>query len=174
MHNFNVSPGQASNRFQNLYRNRHNLLTNPISGQRKYLLLHVAPPKIRLFPEQPGLVFLVQSPVSGADDVEKSIRGFLKSFTDTWPKYSEAEFERQKKGLITLLTEREKNLKERSQRFWADIEDEHYSLDSQALIASEVEKISKKEVLNFLKRVISDVSDQRIKIFSQGKFPQKS
>ena len=128
----------------------------------------------RRFKKTPGLVFLVQSPVSGADDVEKSIKEFLKSFTDTWPKYSEAEFERQKKGLITLLTEREKNLKERSQRFWADIEDEHYSLDSQALIAKEVKKISKKEVLSLLKKVISDVSDQRIKIFSQGKFPQKS
>ena len=128
----------------------------------------------RRFKKTPGLVFLVQSPVSGADDVEKSIKEFLKSFKDTWPKYSDAEFERQKKGLITLLTEREKNLKERSQRFWADIEDEHYSLDSQALIAKEAEKISKEEVLSLLKKVISDVSDQRIKIFSQGKFPQKS
>ena len=73
-----------------------------------------------------------------------------------------------------MLTENEKNLKERSQRFWADIEDEHYSLDSQALIAKEVRNISKKEVLGLLKKIISDVSDQRIKIFSQGKFPQKS
>ena len=128
----------------------------------------------RRFEKTPGLVFLVQSPVSGADDVEKSIKEFLRSFTDTWPKYSETEFERQKNGLITLLTENEKNLKERSQRFWADIEDEHYSLDSQALIAKEVRNISKKEVLGLLKKVISDVSDQRIKIFSQGKFPQKS
>ena len=128
----------------------------------------------RRFKKTPGLVFLVQSPVSGADDVEKSIKEFLKSFKDTWSKYPEAEFERQKKGLITLLTEREKNLKERSQRFWADIEDEHYSLDSQVLIAKETEKISKEEVLSLLKKVISDVSDQRIKIFSQGKFPQKS
>ena len=36
------------------------------------------------------------------------------------------------------------------------------------------EKISKKEVLSLLKKIIAHVSDQRIKIFSQGKFPQKS
>ena len=53
----------------------------------------------------------------------------------------------QKSGLINRLTESDKNLGERSQRYWRDIFDEHYTLDSLQQIATEVSKLSKEDML---------------------------
>jgi secreted Zn-dependent insulinase-like peptidase len=83
--------------------------------------------------------------------VEAATQEFVQQYIDDWPNLSNAEFEQQKSGLISSLTESDKNLAERSQRYWQDIYDEHYTLDSRKQIADEVATLSKEDMLAFFK-----------------------
>ena len=117
-----------------------------------------------------GNIFLVQSPVASALAVEAATQEFVQQYIDDWPNLSNAEFEQQKSGLISSLTESDKNLAERSQRYWQDIYDEHYTLDSRKQIADEVASLSKEDMLAFFKDLQQRVNERSVLIYSKGKF----
>ena len=119
-----------------------------------------------------GNLFLVQSPVASAKAVEDASLKFVQEYIDAWPDLSDAEFRQQKSGLISRLTESDKNLGERSQRYWRDIYDEHYSLDSLQQLAGEVSNLSKADMLAFFKDLQRRLQEQSILIYSSGKFAE--
>jgi insulysin len=119
-----------------------------------------------------GNLFLVQSPVASAKAVEEATMTFIQEYIDAWPNLSDAEFNQQKSGLINRLTESDKNLGERSQRYWRDIFDEHYTLDSLQQIATEVSKLSKEDMLAFFQDLQKRLKEQSILIYSSGKFDE--
>ena len=119
-----------------------------------------------------GNLFLVQSPVASAAAVTDASLSFVQQYIDAWPKLSGAEFSQQKSGLINRLTESDKNLGERSQRYWQDIYDEHYTLDSREQIAREVGKLSKRDMLAFFKDLQRRLKEQSLLIYSSGKFAE--
>ena len=119
-----------------------------------------------------GNLFLVQSPVASAKAVEEATMTFIQEYIDAWPNLSDAEFNQQKSGLINRLTESDKNLGERSQRYWRDIFDEHYTLDSLQQIATEVSKLSKEDMLVFFQDLQKRLKEQSILIYSSGKFDE--
>ena len=119
-----------------------------------------------------GNLFLVQSPVASAVAVTDASLSFMQQYIDAWPKLSGAEFSQQKSGLINRLTESDKNLGERSQRYWQDIYDEHYTLDSREQIAREVGKLSKRDMLAFFKDLQRRLKEQSLLIYSSGKFAE--
>ena len=112
----------------------------------------------------------MQSPVASALAVEAATQKFVQQYIDDWPNLSNAEFEQQKSGLISSLTESDKNLAERSQRYWQDIYDEHYTLDSRKQIADEVASLSKADMLAFFKDLQQRVNERSVLIYSKGKF----
>ncbi len=119
-----------------------------------------------------GNIFLVQSPVASALAVEEATQEFMQQYIDAWPALSNAEFDQQKSGLINRLTESDKNLSERSQRYWQDIYDEHYTLDSREQIATAVAKLSKDDMLAFFVDLQKRLSQQSVLIYSKGKFAE--
>ena len=78
----------------------------------------------------------------------------------------------QKSGLITLLTEKPKNLNERSQRYWSDLADQWHSFDSREQIAAEVANLTQADMQAFFQRLQRHLQDQRLLIFTQGRFEE--
>ncbi len=117
-----------------------------------------------------GNIFLVQSPVASALAVEAATAEFMQRYIDAWPALSDAEFNQQKSGLINRLTESDKNLGERTQRYWQDIYDDHYTLDSREQIAAEVGRLTKADMRAFFEDLQQRLEQRSVLIYSKGKF----
>ena len=127
---------------------------------------------VRRMNTRSGNLFLVQSPKAGAEDLELATLTFLQNYIDGWKDLGDAEFAQQKSGLISRLTESDKNLGQRSQKYWQNLNDENYNFDSNEQIAAEVAKLSKAEMGEFMQNILKRLKTQRILIFSPGKFEQ--
>ena len=127
---------------------------------------------VRRLNTRSGNLFLVQSPKAGAEDLELATLTFMQNYIDRWKDLSDAEFAQQKSGLISRLTESDKNLGQRSQKYWQNLNDENYNFDSNEQIAAEVEKLSKAEMGAFMQDILERLQSKRILIFSPGKFEQ--
>jgi secreted Zn-dependent insulinase-like peptidase len=79
-------------------------------------------------------------------------------------------FEAQKLGLITRLTERDKNLRERTSRYLADLDVDETGFDSQARIADIVATLTLKDMRRFYGEVLSKLAERRVLIYSMGRF----
>ncbi len=127
---------------------------------------------VRRLNTRSGNLFLVQSPKAGAKDLEQATLTFMQNYVNRWQDLSDAEFAQQKSGLISRLTESDKNLGQRSQKYWQNLTDENYNFDSNEQIAAEVEKLSKAEMGDFMQDILKRLKSKRILIFSPGKFEQ--
>jgi secreted Zn-dependent insulinase-like peptidase len=83
---------------------------------------------------------------------------------------TEAAFEQQKAGLMTRLLEKDKNLNQRSQRYWQNLAEENYRFDTNQQIAELVNALTKAEMKAFLGDVSTRVMNRRLLIFSDGAF----
>ena len=94
----------------------------------------------------------------------------MQSYVDEWKDLSDEAFAQQKAGVITRLTEKDKNLSQRSTRYWQDLGNEVFTFDSKQQIAAEVEKLSKNDMGEFMQNILSALQERRLMIYSQGKF----
>ena len=86
----------------------------------------------RLMNERNGLVFLVQSPVQGADYLEEATASFLAQYLESLGTMTEQEFRQHQDGLINNLLQKDKNLSQRSQRYWSDLKKDNLAFDAAA------------------------------------------
>ena len=99
---------------------------------------------------------------------------FLQDYVDNWDTLSDEFFEQQKNGLIARLTEQDKNLSQRSQRYWQSLAEENYDFDSNQQIADIVTALTKADMGGFLQDLLRRVENRRVKIYSQGAFAQSA
>jgi insulysin len=118
----------------------------------------------------PGIAFVVQSPVAGAGTLLQLTDAFLTQYRSTLEAMPADEFSQYKQGLISRLREQDKNLVDRSQRYWSDLDVGFTDLDSRQQIAAEVEKIDKPQLLAFYDRLHELEQRRRLVIYSRGKF----
>ncbi|ATX77562.1 insulinase family protein [Reinekea forsetii] len=90
----------------------------------------------------PALLLYVQSPSTDAAMVQLYSNRFLSRFAQQLANMNELSFEAYKRGLMTGLTEPDKNLFALSSRYWQNIQDGNHNFNTRARIAAEVEKIS--------------------------------
>ncbi|MAH74143.1 MAG: hypothetical protein CBC09_08920 [Cellvibrionales bacterium TMED49] len=128
----------------------------------------------RRFRDLTGNIFLIQSPVMGVSGLEEASLEFLRAYLSQWSELSREEFLEQKRGLINRLTQKDKNLGERSRRYWTDLENENFQFDTQQRIAVEVESLTKSDMQAFFKKLVERLYDQRLLIYSNGKFMPES
>lgn len=118
----------------------------------------------------PGIAFVVQSPVAGARKVLDVSQTFLTQYRKTLAEMSADEFAAYKQGLIGRLRERDKNLVDRSLRFWSDLDVGFTTFDSREQIAQQIEQIDQAQLLAFYDRLLEQAQKQRLVIYSLGKF----
>ncbi|MCF7971861.1 MAG: insulinase family protein [Methylococcaceae bacterium] len=106
--------------------------------------------------EVPGLIFILQSPVISAPEIESRVRTFITAFLQDLENLPTEELEKYKTGLITHLLEKDKNLQKRSYRNWLEIDRENYAFDTQQRIAAAVKTIDKASLINAYKNWLID------------------
>jgi secreted Zn-dependent insulinase-like peptidase len=127
---------------------------------------------IRRMDTQSGNLFLVQSPSAGVAHIENAVMVFLEQYIAQWDGMPEDAFEQQKAGLITRLMEKDKNLAQRSQRYWRSLSEENFAFDSNHQIADQVSRLNKQDMKVFLEDLYQRVQNQRLLIFSPGAQPE--
>jgi secreted Zn-dependent insulinase-like peptidase len=123
---------------------------------------------IRRMDTQSGNLFLVQSPKADVSYLEQAVITFLRNYVNNWDALSDELFEQQKNGLIARLTEKDKNLAQRSQRYWQSLVEENYNFDSNEQIAAIVAGLTKADMAAFLQDLLQRVQNRRLKIYSAG------
>jgi len=120
-----------------------------------------------------GIMFQIQSPVAPADVLEQRIISFVDERIRVVSGYSNADFKQHKASLISLLTESDKNLVERSRRYWNNLDQGVLTFDAGQQIADELAKLTIADMLAYVKEIRRDLQNRRILVFSRGGFDTK-
>jgi len=117
-----------------------------------------------------GIFFVVQSTGAPADHLEKVTIEFIEQQLSMIPYIPAEAFDQHKSGLISRLTKSDENLGQRHSRFWADLESDVTTFDSNQRVARAVVPLETGDVIEFLSELRTKLDDQRLFVFSRGKF----
>lgn len=115
----------------------------------------------------PGLVFIVQSPEHSPSDLLSHSQTFWNSYQDSLANMSDDEFAAFKDGLINLLLQPARNMSEKADLFWRDIDLQRTGFDTSRAIASEVESLTLAEIQALYQRLILQAEVPWL-LFTQG------
>ncbi len=119
----------------------------------------------------PGAMFVVQSPVASAVQLEHQIGRFLQEYGERLAVMDEEEFARHKAGLLTRILEAEKRLTDRTDRYWAEIDDEEFGFDSREQLAAAVRAIDKDGFVDFYEATLRGPTARRLVVQAPGRRP---
>ena len=96
------------------------------------------------------MAFVVQSPIADPTALQRHIETFIRDFGTRIAAMDEATFARQKAGLLSRIREEDKQLQDRTNRYWDEIDRRHYAFDvrEQGRIKTEGGKPGGKKVLD--------------------------
>ncbi|WP_428242073.1 insulinase family protein [Gynuella sp.] len=121
------------------------------------------------FEKVPGLAFVIQSPETDPGLLQLHIEKFLNEAPQWLQKLSEDEFNKNKQGLISNLTEPDKNLLEAGTRYWHNLHYDNYNFNEQRRIAREMNAITLDGVLKFMEISILNDNAKRLVVYHIGK-----
>lgn len=104
----------------------------------------------------PGMIFILQSPVISATEIEQRFLNFINTFQQELAQTPAKEFDAYKTGLITRLLEKDKSLHKRSYRNWLEIDRDNQDFDTKERIASAVAKIDQNRLVTVYKDWLID------------------
>ena len=122
----------------------------------------------------PGLILLVQSPVTGPSTLAAAYRNFLQQ----WSQRSEADlrplFERHRAALAQRLAQKPKNLDEASDRLWQDLTSSYPAFDSREQLLSAVNALTFEQWLTLFRRDVLTLDTRSIWLSSNGRFVKQA
>ncbi|PVY75480.1 secreted Zn-dependent insulinase-like peptidase [Tamilnaduibacter salinus] len=104
--------------------------------------------------ETPGLGMLIQSPSATPEAIDQAVNEFLSDFTSTLVGFSEKDVSREKNAVISRLREKDRQLSERSERYWREIDRGETGFDSREQLIDAVRSVEKSELLSAWKETI--------------------
>ena len=110
----------------------------------------------------PGMIFYIQSPVAGPQYLLTCIDEFIDTFALVLMELSQAQWEISKQGLISQITEKDANLKSRSQRYWASIGNKDWHFNQREQVASALDEMTRADLIRFITQLKSRISDRVI------------
>ncbi|MGL5047387.1 MAG: insulinase family protein [Shewanella sp.] len=116
----------------------------------------------------PGLIFYIQSPTTGPLHLLEAIDEFIADFNYAVMQMTNEEWESTKAGLISQIMEHDANLKTRSQRYWASVGNRDYQFNQRELVAEEITKLMRTDLLKFMMRKMRTKHSDRLVLFSTG------
>jgi secreted Zn-dependent insulinase-like peptidase len=116
----------------------------------------------------PGLVFVVQSPNQTPDVIETAMNEFLQSYGASLGIMTDAEFEQHRSSLISDVMRQEEKLRDRSGRYWLEIDREDYEFDSRERLAAAINEVSLDNFRQFFKKSVLDSTRPRLVVRSFG------
>ncbi|MGI9333438.1 MAG: insulinase family protein [Gammaproteobacteria bacterium] len=92
--------------------------------------------------EVPALSLLVQSPIASAPELSAHYDEFVASYLATIEALDERALEDNKAAVLSSLLERDTRLAERTNRYWNDIDRQHFEFDTRERLAGAVQSVS--------------------------------
>ncbi len=125
--------------------------------------------------EVPGVMFLIQSPVADPADLHAKVAGFLQGFEKNLTEMTAEEFEKQRQAVLTRLLEEEKNLQERTGRYWNEIDLQKYNFASREELAAAIRELKLEDVQQTYRQLLLSDNSRRLVIETKGtRFKQDS
>ncbi len=118
--------------------------------------------------EVPGVMFLIQSPVADPATLHGHVTDFLQGFSKTMQEMSAKEFEEHRQAVLTRLLEEEKNLQQRTGRYWNEIDMQYEDFDSREQLATEIRALSAKDVQQAYRELLLSDDSRRLMINTTG------
>ncbi len=112
--------------------------------------------------EQTGLAFIVQSDKTSSQYLLSETERFMQSFELQLLDMSEDAFNAHKQGLIQRLLEKPKNLREKTNDYWREIDRENHDFNTAQKIADEVEKITKEALHQYYEKHVLNPQSRRL------------
>ena len=126
-----------------------------------------------VFYEWGGVGFLIQSPVAGPRELREQTRFFLDGQVERFEAMSEEVFNANKAGLIAQLLQKDKNLGQRAQRYWSELDRGITSFDAKRQKADRIGSLNKLDMISYLNRIRSLFDSDYLFIFSEGRFGEQ-
>ncbi len=120
----------------------------------------------------PALQFVIQSPVADPYSLEGQVQDFMIAFGIELAGMSPAQFAEQKQGLINSITQADKQLGDKTERYWSYI-DNHRPFDWRQQLVKAVNELSLTDMLEFFQRDIVHNGAGRFLLWSKGQQPEK-
>jgi secreted Zn-dependent insulinase-like peptidase len=115
----------------------------------------------------PGMMYLVQSPTTSAEDTEAAIRGFIAKFGERVAETDDATLTGARDALLSRINQRDDALSDRADRYWRELDDEEYDFDSRQQLSDALKSISLEDLTGFASR-LSGASTSSLVIKSFG------
>jgi secreted Zn-dependent insulinase-like peptidase len=116
----------------------------------------------------PGLVFVVQSPNRGPDVIEAAIIEFLQDYKPSLDMMTDAEFEQHRSSLISDVMRQEEKLRDRSGRYWLEIDRKDYEFDSREQLSAAINEVSLDDFRQFFQASVLNSARPRLVVRSFG------
>ncbi|MGQ0656832.1 MAG: insulinase family protein [Chromatiales bacterium] len=116
----------------------------------------------------PGIVFLVQSPIATPAELNVQIDQFLGVFAQTIDAMSAQEFAHHKAGVLIRVLDAEERLKERTDRYWSELDLQHYGFDTRERLADAVHALTRQELRKFYSRALLGPDRRRLVVWNLG------
>ena len=116
---------------------------------------------------------MIQSPVAGPRELREQTRFFLDGQVERFEAMSEEVFNANKAGLIAQLLQKDKNLGQRAQRYWSELDRGITSFDAKRQKADRIGSLNKLDMISYLNRIRSLFDSDYLFIFSEGRFGEQ-
>ena len=117
----------------------------------------------------PGLIFYVQSPLIGPNQLLDAIDDFLNAFFMVLLELTEAQWQTSKAGLLAKIREPDTNLRSRAQRFWIGIGKKDAEFSQRERVAEAIENMPRADMVKFVIETLKPRTADRLIMHSCGK-----
>lgn len=118
--------------------------------------------------ETPGIAFVVQSPIADPASLQSHIEDFLDEYGVTISGLDQDTFERQKIALLSDLLEADSTLEDRTNRYWTELDREHYGFDLRDKLAAAIGEIGLDAFKASYKNLLRSLSSRRLVVRAPG------
>ena len=118
--------------------------------------------------DTPGLVFIVQSPVAGAGTLQQEVRRFVADYASVVDAMSEEEFAQHRRALVARVLEDERQLGERSDRFWNEIDRANFAFDTREKLVDAIRATSLAQFREFYAQVAAGDGRRQLVVRTLG------
>ncbi|SIS99133.1 insulinase family protein [Neptunomonas antarctica] len=98
----------------------------------------------------PGLALVVQSPTASPEKIQNSMQDFLTSFSQQLSTLNDIQIDQFKSSVNARINAQERQLQERTNRFWQEIDQDETNFDSQQQLTKAINQLTRQDlIMNF-------------------------
>ena len=118
--------------------------------------------------ETPGIIFIVQSPIADPSALQRHVDTFLDEYSATIAELDRVTFEKHKAALLGNLLEADSMLEDRTNRYWNELDREHYAFDLRDRLAAAIENVTLEEFKSSYEELLRSRESRRLVVRAQG------